>query len=402
VRYRILYHHRTQSLDGQRVHINAIQGALSTIGHEVLEVAPLPATEEAGAPAQRTWRRRVLQSAAACAPRGAYEGLELAYNLAGFRALARTIRRVRPHFIYERYAVNTVAGVWASRHFGVPLLLEVNSPIADEKNRLGQLLFHRLSRRLERYTLTRATRVLAVSEVLAATLCQSAGIDRGKVVVVQNGADPAAIAAGQASRARIRHQLQCDDSEVLLGAAAFFREWHGIDQLLHAFSTIRGGPERARVLLVGDGPALPALRRTAAALGLQRRVIFAGPVPHDEMPGYLAAMDAVVIPRATEYASPLKLFEYMAAGKAVVAPRQPNFLEVLTGGHDALWFRPGDEQELASALAQLIGDARLRESLGRAARATLTARQLTWTGNAARIVNVFEQLEPRVRRRSDS
>jgi glycosyltransferase involved in cell wall biosynthesis len=392
VGYRILYHHRTQALDGQRVHINAIQQALREQGHEVLEVSPLPAVESAGGRAVPTWRRRVLQSVAGLTPKGAYEALELSYNLVGYRALRAAIRSFKPSFIYERYALNTVAGVWASQRTGVPLLLEVNSPLAEEKSRLKQLLFHGVALRLERYALRRATGVLAVTDVLADMLRASAGLRNGRVVTVHNGVDPDEIARRESERAAARADLGCGDDAVVVGAVGFFREWHGIDVALKAFADLQGGAPHTTVVLVGDGPAVPGLQRLTNDLGLAGSVKFTGAVPHERVARHLSAMDAVIIPRAVEYASPLKLFEYMAGGKAIIAPRQPNLLEVITDGHDALCFDPDDVAGFRGALARVVRDAELRARLGAAARATIAAKRLTWSGNAARITQTFERL----------
>jgi len=389
VGYRILYHHRTQALDGQRVHINAIQGALREQGHHVLEVAPLPAVEAAGAQTRRTWRRLALETVAAAAPRGGYEALELSYNLVGYTALARALRQFKPHFIYERYALNTVAGAWASARHGVPLLLEVNSPLADEKHALGQLLLYRTSQRLERYVLRAAARVLAVTDVLAAMLRKSAQLGPERVVVVHNGADPAMASVGDATAAKAECGWQAGD--VVLGSVGFFREWHGVDTLLRAVAALDGRPT-TRVLLVGDGPAVPGLRRLTESLGLTRTVAFTGSVPHDRIGHYLSAMDAVVIPRAVEYASPLKLFEYMAAGKAIAAPRQANLLEVLTEGVDALCFAPENLPELTDAVRRIVADCAFRRRLGAEAQRTIARRELTWSGNARRIVATYEGL----------
>ena len=386
--YRILYHHRTQALDGQRVHINAIQRALREQGHDVVEIAPLPAVEAAGGTPVRTWRRQVLEHVASAAPRGAYELLELSYNLVGYRSLAAAIRAVRPHFIYERYALNTVAGAWASARFQIPLLLEVNSPLADEKHALGQLLFYRNARRLERHVLRRATRVLAVTEVLAGMLRKAASLPDGRVIVVQNGADPEEM-SGPVDTVSVRAERGWAPADFVLGSVGFFREWHGIDSLLRALAVIHTS-RRKRVLLVGDGPARSSLERLAGQLGLATDVVFTGSVSHETIPRYLAAMDAVVIPRAVEYASPLKLFEYMAAGKAILAPRQPNLLEVITENVDALCFEPENLTELGSALGRMICDESLCHRLGLEAQRTIARNDLTWSGNARRIVEVFE------------
>ncbi|HJT75931.1 MAG TPA: glycosyltransferase family 4 protein [Gemmataceae bacterium] len=385
---RILYHHRTQCLDGQRVHIREIQDALRAQGHEVLEVSPVPAHEAAGETPVPTWRRRCLTALTGVSPPGVYELLELGYNAVACRNLARAIRRFRPDFLYERYALNTVAGAWVSRRFGVPLLLEVNSPLAEEKRRLGQLVLHGLARRLENDTLRQATRVLAVTGVLRRTLIEQAGLDPERVLVVQNGVRPEAFDRPAAEREARRQALDLR-GRLLVGAVGFFRPWHGIDLLLRCVARNPVLRERVHVLLVGENPGLP---EEAARLGIAGQVTFAGSVPHAEVPSYLAAMDIGLIPRAVEYASPLKLFEYLAAGMAILAPRQENLMEILTEGEDAVCFTPEDAAGLEASLLRLVQDEGLRRRLGAAARQTIHRRGLTWAGNAARIVQAFEEL----------
>jgi glycosyltransferase involved in cell wall biosynthesis len=388
--YRILYHHRTQALDGQRVHIHEIQRALRALGHDVVEIAPLAATETAGSDASRSLARRVIEWVAARTPAAMYEIAELVYNVPAYLRLSAAIRRTRPDFIYERYSLNTVAGVWAARRYRIPLLLEVNSPLADEKQHHGRLAFHGVARRIERYVVTQATRTLAVTGVLKDRLVRATGVADHRVVVVQNGVDPERFAAAERRRNEIRFRLGVG-REVVVGAVGFFRDWHGIDRLVEAMHAERRLSRGVRLLLVGDGPALPGVRERARELGVADRVILSGSVPHGEVPALVAAMDVVMIPHVVEYASPLKLFEYMAAGKAIVAPRQPNVEEVLTNDADALLFAPHDNAAFRLALVQVASSPELRGRIGRAARQTIERRDFTWNGNAARIVRVFEE-----------
>jgi len=144
--------------------------------------------------------------------------------------------------------------------------------------------------------------------------------------------------------------------------------------------------------IVGEGPAEMDLRAQAEHLGLQDRVHFAGPRPHAEIPGLLPAFDVAVVPAINPYASPLKLFEYMAAGLAVVAPDQPNLREVLEHGKNALLVLPEDGAALLDALTSLVSDARLRDRLGSEARRNIEDRDLTWRGNARRVVRAVEDL----------
>jgi glycosyltransferase involved in cell wall biosynthesis len=388
--YTILYHHRTRELDGQRVHIREVQDALRRLGHDVIEVAPLPAREAAGSAETPTLRRRIFNRAARLARGGAYEALEWAYNGPGFVALARAVGRHRPDFIYERYALNTVAGAMAARRFGLPLLLEVNSPLADERREQGRVTFHRVARSLERYVFRQATRVLPVTQVLARRVESSSALSPDRVVVVPNGVRPELFEAARAARERVRRVLQIGDG-VVVGAVAFFLDWHGIDVALRSVAALRQAGRRVLVLLVGDGPALPSLRAIAVQEGIADVVRFEGAVPHDRIPGYLAAMDVAVIPRAVEYASPLKLFEYMSAGLPILGPRQDSLLEVLVPDRDGLLFEPENARDFARLLGALVDDPAMRLRLGRAARAAIHERGFTWDAHARRIVDVFER-----------
>jgi glycosyltransferase involved in cell wall biosynthesis len=100
--------------------------------------------------------------------------------------------------------------------------------------------------------------------------------------------------------------------------------------------------------------------------------------------------DIALQPSATPYASPLKIFDYMAAGCAIVAPDQPNITEVLAHGKTALLFNPAEAGALWRAVETLIADAALRARLGEAARAELQRRDFTWAANASRIIGLAQ------------
>jgi glycosyltransferase involved in cell wall biosynthesis len=87
------------------------------------------------------------------------------------------------------------------------------------------------------------------------------------------------------------------------------------------------------------------------------------------------------------YASPLKIFDYMAAGRAIVAPDQPNIREILTDGETALLFDPASADALWQTVLRFAGDAALRTRLGAAARLEIERRRYTWGGNAARLID---------------
>ncbi len=125
---------------------------------------------------------------------------------------------------------------------------------------------------------------------------------------------------------------------------------------------------------------------------------FAGGVAHQDVPQYLAAMDVAVAPYpALEdfYYSPIKLYEYMAAGRAVVASRVGQVAETIEDGVNGLLFDPGDRTGLINCLRRLQKDMALRNELGR--RASATCSDHTWDRNAARVLDWVEPLVNRKR-----
>ena len=119
---------------------------------------------------------------------------------------------------------------------------------------------------------------------------------------------------------------------------------------------------------------------------------FTGLAPRAQIPALVAGFDIALQPSAVAYASPLKIFEYMAAGCAIVAPDQPNIREILRDGETALLFAPGDAAAMWQAVRRLAADPALRARLGGAAKAEIAARDFTWEGNARRVVALAESL----------
>jgi glycosyltransferase involved in cell wall biosynthesis len=368
---RILYSHRIQSRDGQSVHVEELVAAFRGLGHEVLVVGPgfYEQARFGGESRLVPWIRARLPSVVG-------ELAELAYNLPAWWRLRAAFRRFRPQLIYERYNLYYLAGTWLARSSGVPLFLEVNAPLAEERARFGQLRLRWLAGELERFVWRSATKVLAVTGVLRQAVA-AAGVPADRIAVVPNGIDPAQF-SGLPSR-------EAGKGPVVLGFVGFVRDWHGLDAVIAAMAAEPGGPD-LRLAVVGDGPARAALERQAAVLGLAERVTFTGLQPREAIPALVAGFDIALQPLVVSYASPLKIFEYMAAGRAIVAPDQPNIHEVLRDGETAVLFDPAEVGAMWRAIRRLTGDVGLRQRLGEAARVEIARRDYTWRGNAARVV----------------
>jgi hypothetical protein len=166
---KILYSHRIRSRDGQAVHLEAMVAALRAQGHAVEVVGPagFAAAGLGGASRWLGWVRAHL-------PGWAGELAEMAYALPATWRLARAARRFAPDVIYERANLFHPAGALVAAQRGLPLLLEVNAPLAEERARFGRLSWRRLAAESERFVWRRATRVLPVTQVLADLLARQA------------------------------------------------------------------------------------------------------------------------------------------------------------------------------------------------------------------------------------
>lgn len=177
----------------------------------------------------------------------------------------------------------------------------------------------------------------------------------------------------------------------LVGYAGHLYPWKGVDVLVEALALV---PE-ADGVIVGGHPRESDLGRVqslAAARGLSERVRFTGLVPPQDVPARLEAADVLVLPNvetevSARYTSPLKLFEYLAAGRPIVASRLPALEEVLVDGENAILVAPGDARALADGIRRVVADPALARRL--AARAFADAGQYSWARRAERLETVL-------------
>ena len=380
---RILYHHRTSARDGSAVHIEGLVSGLRQLGAEVLVVAPPIAAPAVGAPAKNRWIQRLRKGL----PRFVHELGELAYNFPEAVRLSRAIKRFEPDVIYQRSNLFLVSGAWAAKRAGIPLIEEVNAPFLIERSRHGGIALPSLAAWTERIAWTQADAIVAVTKVLADIVAER-GIPPGRLHVMPNGIDeglltPDAVALDAKAKLGL-------DGFTVLGFTGFVRDWNGLDDVIKLLD--RPAARNWYLLIVGDGPARESLAALARRVGVADRVRFTGVVGRDRVANYVSAFDIALQPAANPYASPLKLFEYMALGRAIVAPDQPNIREVLRDGQDALLFDQNDAEALGAVICRLAEDVELRNRIACAAMAAVRERNLTWRHNASRVLKLASRL----------
>jgi len=378
---KILYHHRTSSKDGQAVHIEEMIAAFKAQGHEVIIVAPAGRENtEFGVDDKRVaFLKRYM-------PRFCYELMELAYNWVAYRELVKAIKLHQPDCIYERYNLFLLSGIWVKNRFNLPLILEVNSPIFEERLRYDGFSLHRIAKWCQSYIWKSADFLLPVTQVMADIVHQY-GIDSRKTLVIHNGINLHQFeqaAPSEAAKAALGL-----NNKLVLGFTGFIRKWHGLDKVIDMLAN--DAPNSARhLLVVGDGPERSNLEQQAKSLNIEDRVSFTGVVERSQIPAYVALFDIALQPAVVAYASPLKLIEYLAAGKAIVAPDQPNIGELLTDQENALLFNPDQANSMPETINRLCKDQALIERLQKNARDTIVRKQLTWDENAQKITRLIE------------
>ncbi len=336
---KILYHHRIASKDGQFVHVEELTNALIEQGHQLYFVAP-KVNENADFGGDGGFVSKLKKAL----PKALYELLELSYSLWVFIKLVVAIIKFKPDVIYERYNLHQPAGVLAAKLFRLPLVLEINAPLVEERSKYSGLALQGFAKKIENFTWRTASHCLPVTDVLADYL-RKISIPESKITVIHNGVRQ------QFIDEMMLQDINSHKKEIVIGFTGFIHPWHGMDKALEAIAEHKELP--LRLICVGDGDILPDLRRQAEQLGIADKVEFKGLITRDKVLDYVKEFDIALQPDVTAYASPLKMFEYMAVGALIVAPKTPNIEEILTED-TALFFDIGDKTGFKEALTTSI------------------------------------------------
>lgn len=357
---------------GGSTHVAEVACGLRALGHDVLVVARRgPGAEDClgcGVPVRFTrWPRQLA--------------------MLGAPRLAAIFRRFKPDVVIERFYNFAGWGVWLAHRHNIPALLEVNAPMIDPPGSMKPRLDRLLLGSMRRWAVRQAKWSAAIITPLSSTV--PAEVPSGKIVQLPWGANvdrfnPDIRAAERGRLAALSAELGLEEGAPVAVFLGSFRAWHGASGFAQvAYELISGGANLA-FLAIGSGPELGPLREKVRGWGLpDGKFVFAGAQPHERVPQLLALADVGVAPFDLEaypplstfgfYWSPLKVFEYMAMGLPVVTVDVPPLNRIVRQDKEGLLYPPGDLDVLAKALRRLATDGGLRERLGRAARARVSA-----------------------------
>ncbi|MCM3697621.1 glycosyltransferase family 4 protein [Microbacterium oleivorans] len=354
---------------GASVHVQEIVRAFRARGDEVTlyctrrgdhvpgDLADVPVVEIAvgkGEPAER--ERSVAEASRQLAARIVTDGCDL---------------------VYERFSLFSRVGAVVAGATGAAFVLEVNAPLIEEQKQHRDLIDETGAVAAAHDALATADVVACVSEPVAAW---AAAHGACSPLVVPNGVNTA----------RIRPRDRGSDGPLRIGFVGTLKPWHGVEVLIDAVASL---DERATLTLVGDGPEGPALLARAAERGVA--VHPTGALRPADVPAALAALDVGVAPYppGAGYFSPLKVYEYLAAGLAVVASAIGQVPAIIDHGRTGLLVEPGSADALAAALARLADDRGLTGRLSAEGRADAVAHH-DWTRVLDRILTALPDRTP--------
>jgi glycosyltransferase involved in cell wall biosynthesis len=390
---------RRPPFDGPANHVREVFDELNRLGHQVRLLARLDG---------QIWVADDLGHFRLAAPTGLDGG--------PLRLLERVVRRVQSQLhlpyanlfdswrfalaccrefrdydlLYERMSWMGYGGGLAARWLKRPLVVEYNGDHLHDLEAKGiapQGIQRRLSLALMGWAIRQVAHVVATGEGWRKQFIERWAFDSNKVSCVENGT--VLVRLLHREQLNVFRKSSNSGREVSLVYLGGFYAWHGVQILIKAFAKARQNGAPIRLQLIGSGVGLDGAKQAVSELGLEPWVTFSGQLSASEFAPLLADADIGLSPYCgwSEY-SGLKLFDYKAAGLAIIASGDGGQPKTLTHGVTGWIVPPCDEAALTAAIVQLGTDANLRRRLGQAARLNAEENH-GWDQTARQLEKVF-------------
>jgi glycosyltransferase involved in cell wall biosynthesis len=289
--------------------------------------------------------------------------------------------------VYERQSAFGLLG-WAFRRHGVPWILETNGPIFYEiKTKTTRVLLSDLACRLEIKAYRECDMIVCISETLKEIIVREIDVPPAKVVVIHNAVDPAVFDPDKHEPIRIFDGFT-------VGYVGSLNPWQGLQLLIEALSELEADGLRVYAVVVGDGGKRVALEALARRLGVSERVAFIGRVRWQEVPRYIGGFDLgysgqVQMGEREMYHSPMKLYEYMAMAKPVIASDFEATRQMVRDEETGFLFRMGSKEDLKRALTRAYEARNELYEMGSKARREVVSKH-NWQARVHRIISAIE------------
>lgn len=324
-------------------------------------------------------------------------------------------------FVYSRLTLGSFGAVGLARRLKVPLVIEFNgSEVWIAQNWGRGLRFRWLAEMSERVTLRHADLIVSVSRPLLMQL-KERGIEPEKIRFHPNGVDTTVFDPERFSRTEIsefRAKFGIPADALVFGFVGTFGRWHGTDVLAASIVEILRSQgdwlekNNVRFLIAGDGDRRPRFVELVSPFDKDELVCMPGFFPQEQGPLIMASCDVLIAPHVANedgtpfFGSPIKVFEYLASGRPIIASDLDQIGEILSregnsasvsdsreesvpvdpSASPAMLVRPGNEADLTNAILYAGSNSDWRASAGRAARAQAVQRH-SWDQNVKQVLD---------------
>ena len=288
-----------------------------------------------------------------------------------------------------------VPALRAARKLGLPFVYEMRgmweeSAVASGRWKAGGLA-HRRFRRMENKVLTEADRVICISETLRQEAI-SRGIPKDKISIVPNAVDEEIIGDNSELFSELKEKLQ---DKLIVGYIGSLRELEGVDFTAKAVSILNKRGIEANFFVLSSKTGQDDLRAYCQELGIAEQSVIVGPVSHDQVAPFYDLIDVFVVSRpdtrVTRLVTPLKPFEAMRSGRAVVVANLPALAEIVDDGKTGRLYPVGDVNALVEVVEELLGNEEIIEQLGQNAQSWIIANR-TWQSVTCNALEVYNKL----------
>ena len=299
----------------------------------------------------------------------------------------------QPHVIYSRRdRFEFFPPIWA-RLFRVPYVTEAHGVIEVEATLHNRSRFYiRLLNLAENLACVLATRVICVASTIRDQLAAKYHVEETKLVVISNGANTDFFRP--LAKTECRRRLGLESNAFYVGFVGTFLPWHELETLVDAARRVKEqGYSQVKFQLVGEGTQKPALMSKVRQYGLERHIQFTGRAPYELVPVHMNAFDVcyISIMNYQGAVSPLKLYEYLACGRPVIAGRVEGLTQVIEEGRCGYLFEPGNAGELVERILQSASPKAPLDEMGRNGR-RLVEEKYSWRCVANSIMAILQQI----------
>lgn len=318
---------------GPGTHIREVIGAFENRGHQVVKL--IAGGEEMLATAPIKFKKRFYRRFIPSVIWQTMKDFKLRkFDNWMYTQLMEVVKREKPDVIYERAYYLMNSGSRVAKQCGVRYISEINAPYPQEKADMeGRSWYQRLATKIEKQQVLYAHKVIVVSSALKKYLIERTNVISDKVIVTANAVNPLLTKVNGQLLIEIKARLNAESTDVVIGFVGSIFPYHGVDILLEAFIKLkRNGTQNIKLLIVGDGEILNTLKAQARDSEFEKDILFTGNISHKEVYTYIEAMDITVMARSNWYGSPVKIFEYGAMRKLVIAPNEIPTHDVMKHG----------------------------------------------------------------------